>query len=86
MTPNCSKTPVTFKKAFRLPGHHDWFPAGDYTIETYKKHDAASSVEGSAQPATLLCFQPDGSSERPAQFLNVDVQDIEAALAREGLG
>ena len=74
---------VTFSSFFMLAGHREKFPAGEYSVETDEE-----LIEGLLFPEyrrvlTLLCFQPDPHSPGVTQFLNVDPEDLEAALKRD---
>ena len=83
MTVRTSSRTVTFKRVFSLPGYREKFPAGDYIIETDEE-----LIEGLSFPAyrrilTLLCFRPGPQNPSGAQFLNVDPEDLDAALERD---
>lgn len=83
MTKRTLTNSVIFKKPFLLPGYREPFPAGQYTIETEEvliSHQGRSSYR---QMASLMCYQPEGSTRSFTQFLNIDLREFEAAVMRD---
>lgn len=86
MTVRTTSKTVTFHDVFTIAGHREKFPAGNYCIETDEE-----LIEGLSFPAyrrllTLLCFDAKASGTGVTQFLNIDPDELDAALERDRVG
>ena len=79
MTVRSTRSSITFRAPFRLPGFDASLPAGSYAVDTDEE-----AIEGNARTvfhriATTLAVETTGRVEHHA----IDPKDLEAALQRD---
>ena len=76
-------TPVTFRRAFSLPGIDDLLPAGTYTVETDEELIEGLSFYAYRRVATMIRL-PAGSGRLGfSQTVPINPLDLDAAQAMD---
>lgn len=80
MSRRSTRTKVTFRHPFVLPGFPEAFPAGDYVVET--DEEAIESVSFLAYQRVLTLLHVRGK-DGPGMTMTIEPGDLDAALERD---
>lgn len=83
MANRISKRLVKFSTAFSIRGVDGEWPAGSYTIVTEEEPIAAISLSGFRRIATTMVSYPPKGTRGATQYIDVEPQDLENALAQD---
>ena len=73
--------PVTFRRAFSLPGIDSPLPAGTYTVETDEELIEGLSFYAYRRVATMICLPAGSGPLGFSQTVPINPLDLEAAQA-----
>ena len=85
MTTRTTKKTVTFIKPFVLGDSGETHPAGTYTVETDEEILEGYFYSGYRRTATLIHMHAKPGRPGITQTLDIDPEDLEAALRRDAL-
>lgn len=83
MTTRTVERTVTFSRPFALNGLDEVLPAGDYSVETEEELIGGISHAGYRRTSTVLRLPAKSGPSYLTRALNVDPDELDAALARD---
>ena len=77
-----SKRLVKFQYSFRLHGHEEVWPAGNYTIET-EEVPMRPPLRGFKTICTTMIIHPSSRSGKASRFIEVNPLELETAISND---